>query len=77
MDGQQKIVTGSTADHRSHRSTTRLTGEAFAGVDNGPQGPIGSDNVFGSEWYAQETIEGGPDEGMSGEDDEMENEGNW
>ena len=73
MDGQQKIFTGGLLLVLAIIFTNV---DAFAGVDHGPQGPIGSD-PYGSEWYAQETIEGGPDEGMSGEDDEPENEGNW
>ena len=76
MDTQQKIVTAALLIIAVIVAQLVLTGEAFAGVDHGPQGPIGSDS-YGSEWYAQETIEGGPDEGMSGEDDEMQNEGNW
>ena len=55
---------------------TLLASSAMAyGEKHGYQPPVGG-NGF-SEGYAQETIEGGPDEGMSGDDHEVENEGNW
>ena len=54
---------------------TLIASSAMAyGEKHGYQPPVGG-NGF-SEAYAQETL-GNPDEGMSGDDHEMENEGNW
>ena len=52
---------------------TLMAGSAMASWDNGPQAPVGG-NGFG-DGYIQETTDA--DEGMSGDDHEMENEGNW
>ena len=70
MDGQQKIFTGGLLLVLAIIFTNV---DAFASYDNGPQAPVGG-NGFG-ESYIQETTDA--DEGMSGDDHEMENEGNW
>ena len=70
MDVQQKIVTAAIAI-----VLIFVVNSAMAyGEKHGYQAPIGGNGV--SEGYAQETL-GNPDEGMSGDDHEMENEGNW
>ena len=52
-----------------------ITTSAFAyGEKHGYQPPLGGNGI--NEAYAQETL-GNPDDGMSGDDHEMENEGNW
>ena len=64
----------STADHRSNRSTTRTRQAKHSHHTITVRKHQSAATGFG-ESYIQETTDA--DEGMSGDDDETENEGNW
>ena len=75
MDVQQKIFTAGLALVVLIVISMAFPGAAFAyGEKHGYQPPLGGNGI--NEAYAQETL-GNPDEGMSGDDEEPVNEGEW